>query len=83
MALGNHLGEPLKSGECRSVYVGGDDRFVVSFASSYSDIASTPEQAAAFAIDLAMRDDTVWFVHDRETGDTYAMETKQFAWGGK
>lgn len=75
--------------EVDSIYVDVDERFVVSLVVGYGkpdngqprDGVSTPEEAAAAALDLTRDEgsgDTVWFVHDRTTGRTHQFEQEDF-----
>jgi hypothetical protein len=73
---------PLKLEELGNTYVGPDDRFVVSFIVGIRDsVATTPEEAAAQALDLT-RDDgaygTHFYVFDRQTHTLHLLEQHEF-----
>lgn len=84
MALGNVLGHATKPGEVRSAHYRDEDRYVVSLVATYGDALdgiTTPQDAAARTLALTIdskSDMTVWFVHDRETKETYAIEQGLF-----
>jgi hypothetical protein len=69
--------------EVKTIYVGLDDRFVVSLIVGYSEVDGicSPEQAAAAALSLtrdAGSGDTCWYVHDRTSGETRVIEQAEF-----
>ena len=80
MALGNVLGEPTKPGEVRSAHYRDSDRYVVSLVATFGadgGLVNTPQMALASTLGLiydGKSDQTVWLVHDRHTGETYAIE---------
>lgn len=84
MALGNVLGREPRLHEVRTTHYNDEDRYVVSLVATYGDSLdgiTTPQDAAAATLALtldAKSDQTVWFVHDRQTGETYAIEQGLF-----
>lgn len=75
--------------EVRTIYVGPNDRWIVSLVVGYDDqqmdgteFPVTPKGALAAAIMLT-RDqgspDTTWFVYDRATGETFEFEQDDVA----
>ncbi len=73
---------PLKLEELGNTYVGPEDRFVVSFIVGIrAAVATTPEEAAAQALDLT-RDEgaygTHFYVFDRKTRTLHQLEQHEF-----
>jgi hypothetical protein len=89
LALGEALVNPA---EVTAFYVAPGERFVVSLICGYAagDLTPTPDLArpedlAASAAHAALEltrdegaDGTHWFVHDRETRETYLFEQSEF-----
>lgn len=84
MALGNLLGHEPKKGEVRTTHYNDEDRYVCSLVATFGDAldgVTTPQDAAARTLALTLdnkSDLTLWFVHDRQTGETYAIEQGLF-----
>lgn len=82
MALGNLLGDPVQPFEARSGkgYLTNADRYVVSFITGWGQRRQPvggPTEAVACAMAMifdASGDENVWFVYDRVSGETYAVE---------
>ncbi len=75
-------GSSFRRHEVSSIYVGPDDRYIVSLLVGYaSEDVRTPKEAARAALDLT-RDcgaaDTHWFVYDRVTQLTHMFEQSAF-----
>jgi hypothetical protein len=84
MKFQTHIGNEFDRNEVESIYVGRDERFVVSLIVGYAeerDGVETPAHAAAAALALT-RDDgssgTHWFVYDRQTGVLHVLEQSDF-----
>ncbi len=69
--------------EIDTIYVGNEDRFIVSLIAGYGKegLVKTPERAAAAALDLT-RDSgssgTHWYVYDRKTKRMHCFEQGEF-----
>lgn len=75
-------GDAFNRGEVASVYVGPKDRFVVSLVAGVGRLAASSAEEAARAVLRMTRGpesgNTVWCVHDRETGETTEVEQSAF-----
>ena len=77
-------GNEFTRAEVDSIYTHQNERFVVSLIVGYgspADGVDSPELAAAAALALTRdegMDGTVWFVHDRQTGQTLQFEQSEF-----
>jgi len=70
--------------EVATIYPYAHDRFVVSIVFGYSKSDGgivTPTQAAKAALDYVRKEvdgGTVWHVFDRDTGELFAIEEREF-----
>lgn len=73
-------GDAFSRREVSSVYVGPAHRFVVSLIVGVDDASSALEAAAA-ALGMTRyprKGETVWVVHDRNSGDTVEVKQADF-----